>query len=46
MLHLKLESTYNSLDEINEQLGRWYKTYGFDRPHSSLKYRTLASFEN
>ncbi|MGI9158587.1 MAG: integrase core domain-containing protein [Saprospiraceae bacterium] len=23
----------------------WYKTYNFDRPHSSLKYKTPAAFE-
>lgn len=37
---------FNSLEEINEQLGQWYKSYNFDRPHSSLKYKTPASFEN
>ena len=37
---------FYSLDEINHLLGQWYKTYNFDRPHSSLKYQTPANFEN
>lgn len=42
---LNLNWFYN-LDEVNELLGHWYKTYNFDRPHSSLKYQTPAAFEN
>jgi len=37
---------FHSLDGINEHLGQWYKTYNFDRPHSSMKYKTPTSFEN
>ena len=37
---------FYSLDEINQLLGQWYKTYNFDRPHSSLKYKTPVTFEN
>jgi putative transposase len=37
---------FHSLDEINQLLGQWYKTYNFDRPHSSLKYKTPHVFEN
>ena len=37
---------FNSLDEVNDLLGHWYKSYNFDRPHSSLKYKTPAAFEN
>ena len=33
------------LDEVNELLGQWYKTYNFDRPHSSLKHQTPVAFE-
>jgi putative transposase len=36
---------FNSLEEVNELLGKWYKTYNFDRPHSSLKYKTPVAFE-
>ena len=36
---------FNSLEEVNELLENWYKTYNFDRPHSSLKYKTPAAFE-
>jgi transposase InsO family protein len=36
----------HSLDEVTEPLGHWYKSYNFDRPHSSLKYKTPAAFEN
>lgn len=36
---------FYSLDEVNELLGQWYKTYNFDRPHSSLNYQTPATFE-
>ena len=36
---------FNSLEELNELLGEWYKTYNFDRPHSSLKYKTPVAFE-
>jgi putative transposase len=28
---------FYSLDETNHLLGQWYKTYNFDRPHSSPK---------
>jgi len=42
---LNLNWFYN-LDEVNELLGQWYKTYNFDRPHSSLQYQTPATFEN
>ncbi len=42
---LNLNWFYN-LDEVNELLGQWYKTYNFDRPHSSLQYQTPAAFEN
>lgn len=37
---------FNSLEEINDYLGIWFKTYNFDRPHSSLNYVTPATFEN
>jgi putative transposase len=37
---------FNSLDEINELLGMWFKTYNFDRPHSSLNYLTPHAFES
>jgi putative transposase len=37
---------FHSLDEVNELLGHWYKNYNFDRPHSSLHYKTPATFEN
>lgn len=37
---------FRSLEEINDLLGQWYKTYNFDRPHSCLKYQTPAAFEN
>ena len=37
---------FNSLDEINQLLGKWYKTYNFDRPHASLKFKTPQAFEN
>lgn len=37
---------FYSLEEINDLLGQWYKTYNFDRPHSCLKYQTPAAFEN
>lgn len=37
---------FYSLDEINHLLGQWYKTYNFDRPHSSLNYQTPSTFEN
>ena len=37
---------FNSLDEVNDLLGHWYKSHDFDRPHSSLKYKTPAAFEN
>lgn len=36
---------FHSLEEINDLLGQWYKTYNFDRPHSCLKYQTPATFE-
>jgi putative transposase len=36
---------FYSLEEINDLLGQWYKTYNFDRPHSCLKYQTPATFE-
>jgi putative transposase len=37
---------FHSLDEVNDLLGNWYKNYNFDRPHSSLKYKTPVTFEN
>lgn len=37
---------FNSLDEINDYLDDWYKTYNFDRPHSSLNYITPHAFES
>ena len=37
---------FYSLDEINDLLGQWYKTYNFDRPHSCLNYQTPVTFEN
>lgn len=37
---------FNSLDEINELLGMWFKTYNFDRPHSSLNYLTPHTYES
>lgn len=37
---------FYSLEEINDLLGQWYKTYNFDRPHSCLKYQTPVAFEN
>ena len=37
---------FYALNEINNLLGQWYKTYNFDRPHSSLNYQTPANFEN
>lgn len=37
---------FNSLDEINDLLGKWFKTYNFDRPHSSLNYLTPHAFES
>jgi len=37
---------FHNLDEVNELLGQWYKNYNFDRPHSSLKYKTPVAFEN
>lgn len=37
---------FHSLDEVNDLLGQWYKNYNFDRPHSSLKYKTPDTFEN
>jgi putative transposase len=37
---------FHSLDEVNELLGHWYKNYNFDRPYSSLHYKTPATFEN
>ena len=36
---------FHSLDEVNDLLGHWYKNYNFDRPHSSLKYKTPVTFE-
>lgn len=36
---------FYSLDEINHLLGQWFNTYNFDRPHSSLQYKTPAAFE-
>ena len=36
---------FHFLDEINYFLGQWYNTYNFDRPHSSLNYKTPAAFE-
>ena len=36
---------FYSLQEINDLLGQWYKSYNFDRPHSCLKYQTPAAFE-
>ena len=37
---------FHSLEEINTLLDSWYKTYNFDRPHSSLQYKTPHDFEN
>ncbi|MBK8968007.1 MAG: IS3 family transposase [Lewinellaceae bacterium] len=37
---------FYSLEEINDLLGQWFKTYNFDRPHSCLKYQTPSAFEN
>lgn len=37
---------FYSLEEINDLLGQWFKTYNFDRPHSSLNYIAPATFEN
>lgn len=37
---------FNSLEEVNDYLGIWYKSYNFDRPHSALKYLTPHAFEN
>jgi putative transposase len=42
---LNLNWFYN-LEEVNELLGQWYKTYNFDRHHSSLGYKTPVAFEN
>lgn len=36
---------FYTLEEINDLLGQWYKTYNFDRPHSSLNYKTPVTFE-
>lgn len=36
---------FNSLEEINELLGIWFKSYNFDRPHSSLNYQTPHDYE-
>jgi len=36
---------FHSLDDLNERLGHWFKTYNFDRPHSSLDYLTPHDFE-
>jgi transposase InsO family protein len=41
-----IELQLHSMDEVNDLLGDWYKSYNFDRPHSSLKYKTPAAFEN
>lgn len=37
---------FNSLEEVNDYLGVWFKSYNFDRPHSALKYLTPHAFEN
>ncbi|MFM8373479.1 MAG: transposase, partial [Bacteroidota bacterium] len=37
---------FNSLDEVNDLLGHWNKSYNFDRPYSSLKYKLPAAFVN
>jgi len=37
---------FHSLDEVNDLPGHWYKSYNFDRPHSSLKYKTPVSFKS
>ena len=36
---------FYSLDEVNDLLGRWFNTYNFERPHSSLHYKTPVAFE-
>jgi hypothetical protein len=36
----------HSLDEVNNLLSLWHKNCTFNRPHSSLKYKTPAAFEN
>lgn len=36
---------FDSLEELNDYLGIWFKTYNFDRPHSSLNYITPHAFE-
>jgi putative transposase len=36
---------FNSLEEINELLGIRFKSYNFDRPHSSLNYQTPHDYE-
>ena len=40
--NLRLKKMYadlylHNLDEVNGLLGHWYKSYNFDRSHSSLK---------
>ena len=48
-LHLKkmyADLQPHNLDEVNDLLGHWYKSYNFDLPHSSLKNKTPAAFEN
>lgn len=36
---------FDSLEELNDYLGIWFKTYNFDRPHSALNYITPHAFE-
>lgn len=36
---------FTSLTELNACLDNWYRSYNFERPHSSLGYLTPAQFE-
>ena len=36
---------FESKQELDEQLEKWFLTYNFSRPHSSIEYQSPASFE-
>ncbi len=46
LIKIYAELRLHSLDEVNDLLDHWYKSYNLDRPHSSLKYQTPAAFKN
>jgi putative transposase len=36
---------FESIQQVNEELDKWYQTYNFERPHSCLKNNTPDDFE-